>query len=122
MGGPHHAHSRGHRAGPHLVDAQDLERCGGPDHVDDRVVATDLVEVDLVHLAPMEAGLDLGQHLERGEGAGRDPLGQPGLLDQSHDVGVGAAHDRTWFVDGDDRPGRCDPPPAAPARPRAPIR
>ena len=82
----------GHRAGPHLVDAQDLEGGRRPHHVDDGVVAADLVEVDLVDRAAVEPSLHLGQRREGGQGPPGDPLGQPGLADQADDVGVGPHH------------------------------
>ncbi len=65
----------GHRAGPDLVDPQRLQRRGRADHVDDRVEAADLVEVDLFRRPPVEPALGLGQRPEGGEGAVRAPGG-----------------------------------------------
>ena len=60
-------------AGLHLVDAEHLERGARADDVDDGVDAADLVEVDLVGRAPVEAALDLGQRGEGGLRRGRGP-------------------------------------------------
>ena len=54
----HHAGSGGDRRGAHLVDAEHLESGSGPDHVDDRVVPADLVEVDLVDRAAVQRRFD----------------------------------------------------------------
>ena len=56
---PDHAEAGGHGTGPHLVDAEHLQSGRRPNHVDDRVVPPHLVEVDLVHRAPVQAGLHL---------------------------------------------------------------
>ena len=109
MGRPHHSCPGGHGAGSHLVDPQQFERCCRADHVDDRVVAADLVEVDLVDGASVETGFHLSQHSERGQRPGRHPFGQTRLFHHSDDVGMGAHHD--VVMDGHDGPARGDPAP-----------
>ncbi len=94
VGGADHARTGGHRAGRHLVDAEDLEGRGHPDDVDDGVDAAQLVEVHGLGRAPVDASLDLGQRGEGGAGPGQHPLGQPGLLEEARDVGPGADHRR----------------------------
>src|SRR5205823_9891084 len=74
------------------VDRQHLEGGAGADDVDDGVDGTHLVEVDLAGVAAVQPALHVGQGGEGGQGAVAHPVGQPGLLDEAHDVGVGA-HD-----------------------------
>ena len=72
--------------------AEYLERRRRSDHVDDGVVAADLMEVDLVHRPAVQSGLDLGKRGEGGQCSTGHPIGQPSLFHQPHDVRVGADH------------------------------
>ena len=86
VGGPDHAGAGDDGGRPHLVDAEHLEGGAGADDVDDGVEPADLVEVDLLRRATVEAALGVGQRREGGQRAGRHAVGQPGLLDERRDV------------------------------------
>ena len=74
--------SRCHGGGAHLVDPEDLECGGRPDDIDDRIVPTYLVEVDLVDGPTVQAGFHRSQLAEDGLRPRRDPGRQGGLLYQ----------------------------------------
>ena len=99
------------------VDAEDLERGGRPDDVDDGVVAADLVEVHLVERSTVQGRLDAGERVEDGQ----RPLGHPrrerGVLDQRADGAVGAHHD--VVAADDDARVQAMPPRSASSKPRS---
>ena len=94
MGAAHHPRAGGHGAGAHPVDAQGLERGAGADDVDDRVEASDLVEVHLLGRAPVQAPLGAGEREERRLGAVSHTIGQARFVDEAGDVRVGPHHRR----------------------------
>ena len=106
----HHSHSRRHRGGAHLVDAEHLERSGRPDDVDDGVVPADLVEVHLVDRPTMQGGFDRGQLVEDRLGTRRHARRKGGLLNEGGDHPVGAHH---HVVAPDDGTGAGDAAPDA---------
>ena len=73
----------------------------------ERVVASHLVEVDLVEGDAVAGGLDLRQHREGGEGATPDSLGERGRLQQRADRRIRPG--RAVVDDPDEGPGRPQP-------------
>ncbi len=105
MRAAHHTRSRCDRRSRYLVDAEHLESGGRPDDIDDGIVPTDLVEVDLVDGPPVQGGLDGSQLVEDRLGACRHPWRQRGLFDEGGDHAVGAHH---HVVASDDGTGAGD--------------
>ena len=87
-----HAPTRGHRTGVNLVNVEHFERGTRADDVDDRIDASDLVEVHLRRWPPVQPPFDLGQRVEGGHGALRDAIRQSRFVHQADDVRRGAVH------------------------------
>ena len=68
-----------------------LDRRRDADHVDDRVVRADLVEVDAVERDAVDLRLRRPQTLEEGEGALADRSREAALAEQAPDAGEVAA-------------------------------
>ena len=104
----HHAHARRHGGGAHLVDAEDLERCGRADDVNDGVVPADLVEVDLIDRSAVQRGFHHRQLGEDRLGPCRHAGRQGGFFNECGDHAVGPNH---HVVAADDGAGASDASP-----------
>ena len=79
-------HAGGDRTAEDEVDAEQLERRAGADHVDDGVEPADLVEVDVLGSLAVQGALDFGQADEDPRRPLPDALGQIGTVHQRHDL------------------------------------
>ena len=61
MGAADRAVTHRDRTAPHLVDVECLQCSAHPDHVDDRIERTDLVEFDIGRLDAVDRPLDLAE-------------------------------------------------------------
>ena len=110
VGGSHHAGALWPRRWRRTSSTPSTSRARSrADHVDDGVVAPDLVEVDLSAGRRCRRPSTSASAAKVASARAGHPIGQARLGDQADDVGVGTHHD--WSCTRDDRPGGGDAAP-----------